>query len=660
MKELPYRQIHLDFHTSPYIEDVGKDFDAEDFVKTLKEAEIDSINIFAKCHHGMSYYPTKIGKMHPALKFDLLGEMLKVLNREDIKAPIYFPVGWEESSADNANWLEVNKNGVLGGISTFESKNYKWRKLCLNKKDYIDFILAQTQEIIDNYRVDGMWYDIILQNNCVCNDCIISMKKMGFNPQEDEDVKKHDFIVLKNFMKTVFEYVKSRLPDATVFFNNSWGPEGGYLKEYNIMKKTKYLTHMEIESLPSEYWGYNHFPLFVNYHNKHNGEVIGMNGKFHTAWGDFGSLRNLEALEYECFRMIMNGSKCCIGDQLHPRGKLDNTSYKRIGKVYKQVKDREPWCKSTSKIVEIGVLVSNKELEVDYASDEGVMRMLLELHHSFDFIDSKDDFSKYRLIVLPDNVVCNNKLSEKLSNYLNNSGKIIASYHSGLNEEMREFSLKALGVSYKGQNPYSPSFMIIQETFSKDIEKMEYVQYERGALVEAKEDAETIIELGKPYFNRTYDRFCSHQHFPFDQKMGAPAVVKKGNTIYISNPLFKDYIQWGVRVYRDVFARCIELLIEDPIILSDLPSSAEITLRKQGDRTILHILHYIAERKSKKMDIVDTKLPLYNCNISIKADKKPNKVYIAPSIEEIPFNYKEGYISIVIPEIIGHAMVVIE
>ena len=36
MHELPYRQIHLDFHTSPVIPDIGTDFDPKAFVKTLK------------------------------------------------------------------------------------------------------------------------------------------------------------------------------------------------------------------------------------------------------------------------------------------------------------------------------------------------------------------------------------------------------------------------------------------------------------------------------------------------------------------------------------------------------------------------------------------------------------------------------------------------
>jgi hypothetical protein len=71
------RQIHLDFHTSPHIPDVGCDFDAEAFAATMKRAHVNSVTVFAKCHHGMCYYPTQTGVSHPAIgDRDLLGEQI--------------------------------------------------------------------------------------------------------------------------------------------------------------------------------------------------------------------------------------------------------------------------------------------------------------------------------------------------------------------------------------------------------------------------------------------------------------------------------------------------------------------------------------------------------------------------------------------------------
>ena len=61
MKPLPYRQIHLIITPRPLLERIGEDFDEKDFIQTLKQAHVNSINLFAKCHHGLYYYPTEIG-----------------------------------------------------------------------------------------------------------------------------------------------------------------------------------------------------------------------------------------------------------------------------------------------------------------------------------------------------------------------------------------------------------------------------------------------------------------------------------------------------------------------------------------------------------------------------------------------------------------------
>ena len=72
MKELRFRQVHLDFHTSPLIPGIGAKFDRRQWQDALKKAHVDSITCFSSCHHGWSYHPTKVGKMHPGLDFNLL------------------------------------------------------------------------------------------------------------------------------------------------------------------------------------------------------------------------------------------------------------------------------------------------------------------------------------------------------------------------------------------------------------------------------------------------------------------------------------------------------------------------------------------------------------------------------------------------------------
>ena len=64
------RMLHFDFHTQAEIEDFGKNINPAEIAQLFKDANAEYINFFARCNKGHSYYPTKIGKMHPYLKFE--------------------------------------------------------------------------------------------------------------------------------------------------------------------------------------------------------------------------------------------------------------------------------------------------------------------------------------------------------------------------------------------------------------------------------------------------------------------------------------------------------------------------------------------------------------------------------------------------------------
>src|SRR6185437_1046531 len=102
---LARRQVHLDFHTSECIPDVGAAFSEKEFQAALKLGRINSITLFAKCHHSWSYYPTRIGRPHPNLVTDLLGRQIAACHAIGVRCPIYYPVGWSSNdAADHPDW----------------------------------------------------------------------------------------------------------------------------------------------------------------------------------------------------------------------------------------------------------------------------------------------------------------------------------------------------------------------------------------------------------------------------------------------------------------------------------------------------------------------------------------------------------------------------
>ncbi|MAG16804.1 MAG: hypothetical protein CMJ21_01910, partial [Phycisphaerae bacterium] len=110
--DLPYRQIHLDFHTSIGIDDVGHEFDADVFGDTMAQANVNNVTLFGKCHHGLLYYGTDHEARHPGLRkgHDLLGEQIEALHKRGIRAPIYMSAQCDEYVAQHyPQWLTVHK-----------------------------------------------------------------------------------------------------------------------------------------------------------------------------------------------------------------------------------------------------------------------------------------------------------------------------------------------------------------------------------------------------------------------------------------------------------------------------------------------------------------------------------------------------------------------
>jgi hypothetical protein len=154
---------------------------------------------------------------------------------------------------------------------------------------------------------------------------------------------------------------------------------------------------------------------------------MGMTGKFHTSWGDFHSLKNAAALEFETSMMLALNAKCSIGDQLHPKGILDKATYDLIGGAYSKVAQKEAWCEGAKAVTEIGVLSTEEygQLGMGGRTPEammGIIRILQEGSRQFDILDSTSDYKNYKIIILPDNIPVSNALNEKIQKYMNEGG----------------------------------------------------------------------------------------------------------------------------------------------------------------------------------------------------------------------------------------------
>ena len=64
------RKVHLDMNLPEDAPGMFERFDAQRYVRTLTDAHVNTVTIFAHCHHGNCYYDTAIGHKHSRLTFD--------------------------------------------------------------------------------------------------------------------------------------------------------------------------------------------------------------------------------------------------------------------------------------------------------------------------------------------------------------------------------------------------------------------------------------------------------------------------------------------------------------------------------------------------------------------------------------------------------------
>jgi hypothetical protein len=675
-KPLRYRQIHLDFHTSEHISGVGEHFDPLDFVTTLKNAHVDSITVFAKCHHGWSYYPTKIGRVHPNLvRPDLMGDMINALKDADIESPVYITVQWDEQTArEHPEWRVLCATNTfcretIADRSSAKQLSPAWHTLCLSHAPLRKLILDQAREVASNYDIPGLFFDIVSSTDCVCTACIDRMLANGLNPENVHDRYTNDEAVLAQFRGEMSAALFAEFSDLRVFYNAGHIAKGG-------PERYKDYTHLELESLPTGGWGYNHLPTSARYAATLGLEYTSHTGKFHSGWGEFGGFKHPDALEYECAQMVALGSRCLVGDVLHPGGAIDHNTYERIAPAYARIAKLEPFLEGAKQVSEIAILSAehmNPGPGRDHPSDDGAAQMLLELHRPFDVIDQSARFEDYRLIVLPDEISVGDGLERRLKSYLAGGGKLVASWHSG-REGKNGFALD-FGLSIEADSTgFWPSYAAMNEFLDTRVPASPVVFYDDALRVLAR-GADVLGEIRPPYFNRTYQHFCSHLHAPDDinaQPLGVAASIHNGMG-YVAYPIFRLYRAVGQPIYRYIVDALIEKLMPEAAVSTNLPSSGRISLTYQADkkRHVLHLLYGAPQLRGQAMpmdgggtrimEIIEDIPTIGPISAKVRLPQKPVRSYDALSGESLEWTLTaDGAVQITVPKMHIHAAVAFE
>lgn len=659
--ELIRRAVHLDFHTMPGIDDFDAGFDAAAFAETLSEAEVDYINVFAKCNLGFCYYPTRVGTPYPGLRGDRLGEIVKACHARGIRVTAYVNGGLDHDLLSRD--IGLGKVNAQGQVIWGDRTSYGFRMPCYNNPRYRAYLQGIVREVAA-YPVDGFFADCLFSTPCYCGFCLSDRKDKGLSLDDEAVATRHAQEAWLEFAR----YCKSVFPDGKrLLFNNV---------PYWLGRELH--THAEVECLPGG-WSYDYFWPHAVFNRTFLPEVVYMTGRFQASWGDFGGLKTQASLENDCYDALCVGAGFMVGDHQHPARGLDPGIYRMVGRINAWLKTLEPHLAGSRPLAEMALLTDTIGwLHTRYW---GATRLLCEEKASFEIVHRDADWSGYRLVVVPDGLAVDADLLARLrvwhvqGGYLLLCGDAAASWLQS-DRGATDASRRNVGESASAwlrsgdadpvraiprRREGTPGYYRFAQPEPDLPSDMEYViDADRSdPLPEGCGDA--LAWHVDPYHQRHWDGFHGYFYTPPRGPSGDLAAAVDGTVGLLEFDLFQAYYQRAALADKVLMRRLLDRLLPDPAIRpGDLPSTARATLARKADGTmLLHIKVDFPEVRGKMFVIEEHVVLPAGRTVQVRGSwtralRLPDDLELAVRAEE---SAEGTYTVLTLPEITGYALI---
>lgn len=645
--------MFFDNHTQKACPDVGQNFDVEIFADKLQSVGVDLVGFHAKCNQGFCYYDTHIGIRHPALKpgRDLFGEVVDSCSRRGIKVTAYLNCGLSyETAMEHPEWCQIGPDGSFlhPEIEGTHITPYM-RLMCLNSP-WREQLKQMIAEVYAKYPVAGFLLDSFNAFPCICKHCVEGMWKAGLDPLKQEDVRKFAYMSALRLCEEIAEMLQ---PKKKGLFFNCLG--------LSPRDNARLGTYLECECIPTvPVWGYDWLPIYSRYlRTLTDGPILNMTGRFYD-WGDFGTLRTDAALEYDLFFGLSNGMRPNVGDHIHPRGDLHEGIFEAVKRIYAKVRRYDPWYAEAVNPVDAAVVFPEGDSK---AALTGAVRMLSELKSQFEVVDFQNNWSRYPLLILPDNILLDKTLQEKIRKYLCNGGKILATGVSGLDRTESRFPFaEEWGAEYLGPSRIHPPYFRMEGKFASIVSNLPQAVNAGGIEVKALHPSDVAGRIVKPYYNKHWEGLYSYYYTPPDQLTDLPFLLLNERTAYCPWRLFEGYYQAATPDLRHVFRLMLEHLLARPLLKTDssLPSFARAIVSENRDARMVHLFNYLPELRGKML-IVEDSFITPQVRVGLRTDGRTvSQVYMAPDQVSVPFTINAGYVEFTVPEVRGYALAVAE
>ena len=653
-----YRQLHIDAHLAG-CPDVYKEFDAEAAARTIADAGFQSACYFAVCHGGYSYYPTKIGVVHPGLRRDFTGEMTAALKKRGLRTITYLKAGWDRQHHKlHPEWIYNRDPARKAGDPTGEEA-----QMCLNSPWVDEVEIPQMKEILSLYSVDGYFLDIVLhqyiESNCYCQYCRQSFAREvgGDMPTSDKDANAFAYRIWANrhleaYMAKLQRELARVKPDVVIINNWAW------MTRYPV-NPPPYVRVINWDTPPPNTGLYSiNFSFEARYLASLGDRSWSCHNTRGNTWGDY-SLRDEAAFLQEVATLLAAGGRSLLSDDAYPSGNPDPAVFQLYKRVNERTRVLEPYLAGCRPVEDVAVLHSADSIWSKtplkpspgwlagpaYDPVAGAHKALIEGHVQMGILNSdalREKLGRYKAVILPDQRILSSGECDAVRRFVEQGGAVIATHGTGTRDEsgrpQADFALAdVFGVRYCRTAEVARSFLRVKSPIPGFRIPAMDIQVEGGHPQVELTSAKLLLEL----VSATGPKLA-----PVPTAEGPGVTLNqfgKGKAIYCAAPIFAAYLRAGTGVLRRLAMWMLDLVHPEDartIALEGAPANVELFYNQRGADRLVHLVNYAGDKREAGPPQMHEYVRVHGIRVRAKLNARPKRITAVPEGSPVSFEWR--------------------
>lgn len=625
-------KAHVLYVSPTWVPNRGTNFDADKLVEALREADVDAIEFYCKDIFGNSYYDTRY-ELSESYPRDVVRELSQACRAAGTRFIAYSSVGWDTRAAQlHEEWKMLNGDGEPPFAEVQHLLQLPW--LCLNTR-YRDFALARLRELMSDYDPDGLFIDIFMDNipgSCHCTACQTRFAEVNARPlpwpvEEPEDVvavRAMQADTYEQFLSEVREIVSAR-PGALLTFNFVGGISG------HTRRFSDLVDWHEVEAHAPDFFLQSRTSKILAAQGKPF-EIMSPGCAKSVREGDSWLIAGMSdwmsmipkpelTMKLEAAIALAHGGTLTVGVYPGPDGSIDEETLRPIQGVGRWIRECRTLFERACSVSDVCVLWNEEsyqaaslelgervELLSGDRSMQGVHSTLVSNHSQFDICPTwAVTLHKYKLVILPERLVTDEVLDERLREYVRQGGQLLVLHQASAIDRLgrlkSDFGLAdTMGVELRGEwAEATPYVRLHHDAFTAELPRMPLLM--RGRALEVQPVSASVLatfvpELA-PRTSEVYMWPTIYNGPGPDTSVPAITVNRygEGTCVYVAYPLASNVAQRALLdpTPRRLLANIIEFCLPDPVLRTNAPALVEIVANKwKSGETVLHFINYYA------------------------------------------------------------------